>query len=190
MTVRNTGARRGREVVQLYASRAVSCGRAACAMAGWVCRSRRERRRGRDRDDQRPRASVPALESGCRRLDGRAGRLPACGGTPPRRSCRCVRQSSASEGIPRQRATGVRRLTSPLRGGHRAFGSEYERTLIPGRVRGLVAQRGHLPGLHPQLRRRRRRRHRRHRRASRRVCATSPTSVSTPCGSTRGTRRR
>ena len=54
-----------------------------------------------------------------------------------------------------------------------------------------MAQRGRLPGVHPQLRRRRRRRCRRHRRASAsRLPLPGATSASTRSGSTRGTRRR
>ena len=58
------------------------------------------------------------------------------------------------------------------------------------RARRLVARRRHLPGVHPQLRRRRRRRHRRPRRPALDGSTTCATSVSTRSGSTRGTRRR
>ena len=66
-TVRNAGARRGREVVQLYASRAVSAVQRPAPVAGRLCGRRRQRRRGRDRDDQRRargRSSIGARHAG------------------------------------------------------------------------------------------------------------------------------
>ena len=121
VTVRNTGdAPRpggGPAVCQPRGQR----GAATRAVAGRVCGGGRQRRRGRDRDDQRARAGVPALELGRRRLDDRARRLPARRGRLLDGALAVFAQSRSSEGIPRQRATGVRRLTSPLRGGHRAF---------------------------------------------------------------------
>ena len=53
-----------------------------------------------------------------------------------------------------------------------------------------MAERGDLPGLHPQLRGRQRRRHRRPRRRPRPGWTTWPTWASTRSGSPRGTRRR
>ena len=61
---------------------------------------------------------------------------------------------------------------------------------LPSPRHRLVAGRGVLPDLHPQLRRRERRRRGRPGRHPQPAAATWPTSASTPCGSRRSTRRR
>ena len=82
----NTGTRRGREVVQVYASRPGQRDRAPAALARGLRRRRGRRRRGGHRRRPALPARVPALG---RRLADRAGRVRARGGPLASRTCDC-----------------------------------------------------------------------------------------------------
>ena len=159
--LRNTGGRRSREVVQLYASRSESgIERPVRWLVGFAAVIARPRR-ARHRDDHRPAAGVRALERRARSLGARARHV---------RSGRRLILGGAAD-------------VDADHGGVMGAGPSENGALV-------VAKRGHLPGVHPQLRRRRRRRHRRHRRAALAAALPGRARHRRASGSTPGIRRR